>query len=208
MKKMLAIVVLLMLLLAGTIAAQASWIAPTPFSVYSQDGRRVFQFEPNSWEDLAPDEQMTATISLYEDDEVIYVVDDFRFLAFESSFVFSDCLNYFAFFYPDTFTYALAFYENGQLIRRYRVDELMRRMPRFSTSVGHFWENHDARTFDPEINLLTVTTVDRQTHVFDITTGELVETNAPLQWWAWAAISGIVILAAALVYVIIRHRKT
>jgi len=159
----------------------ANWeTAPRRFSVYSRDGQRVFRFEPVV--ELFEDGTITrqASISLHEDDEEIWRVDDFRYNAFESNFVFSNDLTHFAFFYPDTHVHALAFYTNGRLTRRYRDDELVLNLDRAAiTSDGFQWENHTGRVFEPAIYELTVVSVDGLTHVFNISTGNLVIIETP-----------------------------
>jgi len=177
-KYILASLLALALLLAAAIPSGACWMPPEPFSVLSEDGKRVFEFTPVS------DNETThySIITLRGNGDELWRIGDFHHLAFESSFLFSDCFAYFAFFYPDTGTYALEFYANGELTRRYRVDELILEdsdMWDVQYSIGYQWEDWESRSFDASTYLLQVNTVDDIGYEFDIRTGEIVRPENP-----------------------------
>ena len=72
--------------------------------------------------------------------------------------------------------FALDFYANGNLIRRYDVLELVEDYSELrQTSTRVFWKQQ--HNFDAENNILSVMTVDDITYMFDITTGEIMSIN-------------------------------
>ena len=71
---------------------------------------------------------------------------------------------------------ALIFYADGLVQRTYRIADLVRNLDRVELSIGSaFWVNRRTIDFNSETNLLTLTTVDNLTYVFDITTGAITE---------------------------------
>ena len=217
------------LVFASVLQISACWASPEAFLVHSEDGQRVFRFEPASWEELEPEEIATAKISLHDSaGKVIWQAEDFQYLAFEGSFVFTEDLSCFAFFFPDTYTYALAFYANGELLRQYRVDELLKNINKMpETSIGYSWRGPEEHVLNPENNTLTVTTVEKRDFVFDMTTGELlsgsienpilaaaeeiatfIEVATPdTQWWMWGALIGGLGLLAVIVFIVILRKQ-
>ena len=171
MKKLFAVLLGLALLFALTLPAAACWEAPTPFAIYAADGQ-VFRFAPN--EPQSPYETMTATISLHDaDGEELWRVNDFYALAFEHSFLFSEDLNSFAFFFPNTAHYALEFFSNGLWLATYTVDDLVdSREEGLTLSTGYPWEDVAGRAFNLCTNELTVVTRDGVSHVFNLATGQ------------------------------------
>jgi len=158
MKKLCVVVALLVVF---ALPAAACWLPPEPFTVQGQD--RVFTFEPADWEIDA-----TASVSLHDENgNEIWRIDDFSALAFEGSFVFSYDMNEFAFFVANTHEYALKIYADGQLQFVYRVDdfiEIDHDAPLLS--IGHQWL--ETREFDPDTNLLTLTTTQGDVRVIDL----------------------------------------
>ena len=227
MKKTITAVLGLALLFALALPVAACWMAPEPFTVYSEDGQRVFRFAPNEPSDLY--EPSTATISLHDaDGEELWRVDNFHSLAFESSFLLSDDLASFAFFFPNTAHYALEFYANGVRMATYTVDDLVgSREEGMLLSIGYPWENWEGRSFDSAANELTVVTRDGVSHVFDLATGQspwlssyvpIADTIAPDAAgatvgfvWTWAVIAAgvaVLIVAMAALVMLLRRRKT
>ncbi|MCL2530693.1 MAG: hypothetical protein FWE40_00855 [Oscillospiraceae bacterium] len=160
MKKLCVVVALLIVF---TLPAAACWLPPESFEAHADYAGRVFTFEPADWEIDA-----TASVSLSDAaGEEIWRIDDFPPLAFESSFAFSHCMNEFAFFVPNSHVYALKLYADGELQFVYRVDDFItidEDAPMLS--IGHHWL--EARDFDPDTNLLTLTTVQGDVHVLDL----------------------------------------
>jgi len=160
MKKLL---VALLLLCVFAFPVAACWLPPEPFETHAENADRVFTFEPVDWE-LGT----TASVSLSDvDGDEIWRIDDFPALAFEGSFVFSQNMNEFAFFVPDTHVYALKLFADGELQFVYRVDdfiEIEEDGPVFS--LGHHWL--EEREFDSATNLLTLTTTQGDVHVLDL----------------------------------------
>jgi len=231
MKKYIFVsVIVFVLLFAAAIPAGACWMPPEPFTVQSDDGQREFHFRPYSvsWADPEITETMFAEISLHENGDELWRTE-FHHLAFEGSFVFSDCLNYFAFFYPNTDVYALEFYANGERTRRYRVDELVHRdseMWEVQFSIGYQWEDWETRVFEPATYLLQVNTVDDIGYEFDIRTGEPARgeyvdppeaanptqaefpSTSAVSSVVWLALAGSIGIPAAATIIIILRRRT
>jgi len=70
---------------------------------------------------------------------------------------------------------ALVFYKNGVITRVYTVGDLVRIPFLVERSISMaWWLNRDSIEFDAETNRLTLTTSERITYVFDITTGEII----------------------------------
>jgi hypothetical protein len=72
---------------------------------------------------------------------------------------------------------AVAFYQNGTLMKSYLVRDLVANPQALPHSVSHYqW--HNEVTFDPDQLHLTIATVPGITYRFDVTTGEMVKPGA------------------------------
>lgn len=172
------IILLLITTLAfgGITALADSFVPPEPFEIWSEDGRYVFRWNPND----DSRSHWTAQAGVYRDDVLIYSVENLPTTGeSERSFYFSDDLRFMVFRPTVSQVAALGFFENGVLLRSYRIDELVRNMEVVTYSVSMAsWENSSARVFDSDNNTLTIVTLDDITYVFDITTGEIIYDNA------------------------------
>jgi len=80
---------------------------------------------------------------------------------------------------PNTKELAVAFYKEGRLLSRYSVGDLVRFAWVLPTTVSHFmWQKETF--FDSQANQLTITTLNGEKYVFDITSGEIIEKELPL----------------------------
>ena len=79
--------------------------------------------------------------------------------------------------YHSTKSIALAFYGNGVLLQKYTVADLVMDLSTVGRSVTMArWVEWPRYIFDAASNHLTVTTVDNISHIFDITTGNIIST--------------------------------
>ncbi|MCL2531147.1 MAG: hypothetical protein FWE40_03190 [Oscillospiraceae bacterium] len=209
MKKFAVLLLVLALLFAGTLVVHADdWAAPVSFTVRSQDGTRQFDFALIS-ESLVeyPWHAMSAEIILLEGEEVVLWSNDFRTQAYEDQFVFSANLNTFAFFSPvGENDVALELWTDGQLVRTYMVDELVQDMSMVMGTISRmWWEDTQARVFDPATNLLTVVTVDGITHTFAL--GE-APAQSVLSWQVLLVIIiGVIVLGVAVLKIVLLRKK-
>lgn len=146
---------------------------PNPEIMESEDGNRVFVFNP------LEDDRYPA-MGVYKNTEpleLIYLVN-IEHMAFLINFYFSSDMQYFVFIPEASQSVALEFYKNGELIQTYGISSLVKNMDAVGYSISMaFWEDRNRRNFDSADNTLTITTVDNLTYVFDITTGEAIKGN-------------------------------
>ena len=175
-KRLLVVAFVVVLIFTGVISASAGQVNLVPFEIWSEDEVYVFRFEPNEG---GVD---YAQAAVYRGEELIYTVEGLR-LATRNSFFFSRDMRRFAFMPPLEHEIALQFYANGTLVRTYHIRELVRNINRIRlSSAGPLWireirTSGGGRRWDmdflPEHNQLVITTADRITHTFDITTAEV-----------------------------------
>jgi len=186
-KKSTLVLLISVIMMFSGVAIYADDFVVDPFRITSEDGSKVFIYTPNPHFNRRRDSRLPATGLYYNTDplELIYLLDDIGW-AFENDFFFSPDFRHLAFFRELSFDIALEFYEDGILIKRYMIDDLVKNMNEvwFSTSSAH-WAKRASRNFDTTNNILTVTTVDNLTHVFDIKTGETINGtvgDTPSSW--------------------------
>ena len=108
---------------------------------------------------------------------------------------------------------ALEFYENGQLIKSYAVNDLVASPESLPESVTYFYWKKDSSLND-EQKRLHVRTLNREEYTFDITTGEIVMSSSntgigEILAENVAVISMVLIgLIIVLVWVYVKYRKT
>jgi hypothetical protein len=106
---------------------------------------------------------------------------------------------------------ALAFYKNGQEIKRYRVNELVAIPIKLPHSVSHFeWQEN--ASFDAEQKLLWIRTLNKEEYTFDVTTGKIVkgiraEPRITLVIGSIAVAMLIIIFAGAMLFRRIQSQK-
>ncbi len=74
---------------------------------------------------------------------------------------------------PDVQELAVAFYENGELLKRYIISDLISKPKSLPSSVSHFEWKKDV-SFDDTLERLTIITTEENKYVFDIKSGEMV----------------------------------
>ncbi len=68
---------------------------------------------------------------------------------------------------------AVAFYDQGKLIKKYLIRDLIKNRKKLKSSVSHFrWQKEIL--FHDETKRLVIATLDDQKYVFDITTGNII----------------------------------
>ena len=173
--KRLVFISIVFLLLITNVAAD-SWAPPAPFEIPSNDGARVFRFEPNPDNTYNPDTKCDAALYKIGYSESIYTVKDLRSWAYKNNFYFSYDSMHFAFIPPTDFDIALEFYSNGLLVKTYKIKDLVKDYSKVkhSTSTAHWLDIESVHSQD---NTLSLKTCDNQTYIFDITTGNIVNDN-------------------------------
>jgi len=169
-RKSIMTVLLSVLIMFGGVAVSAdSFMKPEPFEIWSEDGTKVFKWNPIMEKD-------SAQAGVYQNDELFYSVENLPILGESASnFFFSEDFEYMVFIPSVSQIVALGFFENGVLLRSYRIDELVRDMNVVTYSVTMaLWQNGSARKFDTVNNTLTILTIDDITYVFDINTGKII----------------------------------
>ena len=171
MKKFVLLLVAFLIITAmfdGVTAHADDFPVPNPEILESEDGSRIFVFNPYG------DEAYPAmgVYSNTEPIELIYTIN-LQHMAFKINFYFSSDMQYFVFIPEASQNIALEFYGNGDMIQMYWIGNLVKNMDKVSYSISMaFWENRNRRNFDITNNTLSITTVDDLTYVFDITTGK------------------------------------
>ncbi|MCL2285347.1 MAG: hypothetical protein FWC32_03170 [Firmicutes bacterium] len=169
----------------GTTVFADRFSPPKPFEIWSEDETTVFRWNPITDEFGS---SRTAQAGVYRNGELIWSVENLPTRG-ESvrSFFFSDDFRFMVFKPSVCQIAALGFFENGVLLRSYRIDELVRDMSVVIYTVSTAsWENHTARYFDTTNNTLTIVTRDDINYIFDITTGEIIYDTIgerPLPLW-------------------------
>jgi len=201
-KKSIIALLLVTIMVFGGVTAYADEFVITPFTIESEDGSRVFIFTPP----FHPNDSYLATGVYYNTEplELIYLVENIG----EGGFVFSSDFKHLAFFSGGPWG-GIGFYENGILLKRYRIEDLVENMDlvRFYTASVVIWKLSESTIFNSANNTLTITTVDNLTYVFDITTGEIIENNRPGFQYFILVLSGIGVVVCITVFFVIRNHQ-
>ncbi|MCL1853525.1 MAG: hypothetical protein FWF88_10950 [Peptococcaceae bacterium] len=178
-----------------------SWVSPGPFSITSDDGAKVFHYNPSYDTDGLP---ATGVYSNTETLEPLYLVEDLLW-AYKDDLIFSGDLRYFVFIPSVSQSMALRFYENGHEMKEYGIKDLVKKMSTVTyTSSSAFWLR--TSEFFPASNTLAITTTDNRIYTFDVTSGEILEVVAQppdrregaVPWYAVVAIAGLGIIGCLL----------
>ena len=175
-KSVIAMLLALMWMFGSMTVYADSFPEPEPFEMVSDDGTMVFRWVPGPKDSYSA----TAQAGVYRNDEQVYSVENLpTYGASAHEYLFSTDFKYLVFKPTTDQVTALGFFENGVLLRSYRIDKLVRDMNVVSYSVSTAsWENWRGRVFDADNNTLTIVTLDDITYVFDITTGEIIYDTA------------------------------
>jgi len=151
---------------------------PIPFEVFSECGYYVFRFEPTD-DFFEPGSMALFNVTT---DELIYTVEWFDFpghphLIYENSFHFSDDLRYFNFI-PVSQSVGILFYANGQMVNSHNIDDLVEdhSLIRYSVTMAD-WRSRKPIAIDYQNNTLTLETIDNITYIFDLRTGEILDSE-------------------------------
>jgi len=177
--KLIIAMILAVIITPGGVTTYAdSFMPPEPFEIWSDDGTTVFRWNPGTEDNWAFGG--TAQAGVYQNDELIYSVDNLPIIGESAhSFLFSTDFRYLVYRPSVSQIVALGFFDNGVLLRSYRIDELVRDMNVVTYSVSTAaWESRQGRDFDAANNTFTIVTRDNITYVFDITTGEIIHDTA------------------------------
>jgi hypothetical protein len=100
-------------------------------------------------------------------------------------------------------TEAFSFFENGKVIRSYKVGALVDTTLTLPHTVSHFyWEK--SMSLDDSSRMLFVTTLNKDQYAIDITTGNVISTFRPMRIIA-SITAGLVVMAIA--FVVLRRRQ-
>lgn len=204
-KKFVLIILIAVALFSSTLFASADeWIEPGPFDIRSGDGSMVFRFEAD-----ASSRYSTAAVYQNTDPQtLLYEVQNLRAFAFERDFFFSNDFRHFAYMPSPDFDIAIEFFSEGVLTKTYYIKDLVKNHKKiqYSTSSA-WWMNNDAQVVHNG-DTMTVTTVDNWVYIFDITTGEIIEThgNSPINL-AIIIIIGICVVGCIVFLLLHKKRK-
>ncbi|MCL2662546.1 MAG: hypothetical protein FWE83_04365 [Oscillospiraceae bacterium] len=169
-------------LFGGITASADSFVMPEPFIRESEDGSRVFVFNPHA------DENFPA-MGVYKNAdplELIYEIS-LGYMVFDRDFHFTDDMRSFVFVPQVSQDIGVEFYRDGILMHSYRIPNLVGdgRQVLYSVSMA-FWYDYESRIFDSASNTFTITTVDNLTYLFDAITGEAIEGEIIITEEVWS----------------------
>jgi len=101
---------------------------------------------------------------------------------------------------------ALEFYENGGLLRSYRVSDLVAAPQKLPRTVSHLAWRAESE-FDAEKGELYLRTENDEDYLFDVTTGDIIEKRQPTTAPPCLLIGGIVVLGPVGVPLIRKRSK-
>jgi len=155
----------------GFIALADSFVMPEPSLIISEDGSRIFAFNPDKDESYP---EMGVYLNK-EPLELEYLIS-FGHLTFESDFFFSSDMRYFVYMPTISQDRVIYFYEGDTLLQSYRIPNLVykRNTVTYSVSMA-MWYRFESRNLDRINNTFTITTLEDITFVFDVTTGDAIE---------------------------------
>ena len=190
-----------------SIAAHASPPPPLrPFYVDIGNGM-VFHFTPDGYE-----ERGYLPTGVYLDGELVYLInepfylyDRFRAYFSNDGMTFLEVpviLHPFGVFtshraeeWHPYGTAAVRVFYRGDVVKYHRIPDLVNNKNRLRVSDSHvWWDELSLRHHDFENNTLQVTTLERRTITFDITTGAIINIQQRIPW---LLIAGITVIAAA-----------
>ena len=151
----LAVLLTAIMILGGTTVFADTFFPPEPFEIWSEDETTVFRWNPTDDEFWS---LRTAQAGVYRNGELVWSVENLPSTGESArSFLFSDDFRFMVFRPNVSQIAALGFFDNGVLIRSYRIGELVRDMSVVTYSVTTAsWENWSGRYFDTINNTLTI----------------------------------------------------
>ena len=214
----LCLCLVLLLVFAHLPLARADdWPPPCPFYVLSADESRVFHVTPDGdWADFP------ATGLYYNTQPLIpiYLVENPCWTLWDHDFFFSDDMQYFVWIpranakrhsFNAAGATALVFYANGIVQKTYMVSDLVHDFDALTWTTSTVrWLNSITPEGRRDIsfaedNRLTVRTVDGETYVFDITSGEMIEAGR-VGSAIFFAVGGLVLIGGVTLLIVQRRR--
>ena len=210
MKKVFTICLILVLIFSNAPSASACWAQPVPFEIFSEDGSRVFVFNPveNSFDN--------AYAGVYEivnnERRLIYTVEDLSSFAYESDFRFSADMMHFARIFPPSGMATFEVFSNGVRTRVVMRNDFIRNYAgiEVETSIGPFYTvTWRIENYPPEYNVITISTSEGKNLLFDLETAEFISENVfpgSVDFSGFVTFSGSVIaFVGAIVFFIARR---
>ena len=168
-----------LLIFVSAVPALASWAAPEPFEVFSEDGTRVFVFTPGAYG------TGSAHAAVYtingaapnQERQVVYTVVDLSSFAYESNFYFSSDMNHFARMFNPSGSPIFEVFSNGIRTRTVFRNDIIENhsSTEAETSIGpRYTVNWTIESFSPEEAILTISTGEDNTFLFDLARAEFV----------------------------------
>lgn len=108
-------------------------------------------------------------------------------------------------FTPNYDEIALEFYENGGLLRSYRVSDLVAEPQRLPHTVSHYFWDAEAE-FNGEKRELYLKTENGKEYLFDVTTGDIIRESKPVTAQAILIVIGAVVVLGLVLGYFIRQK--
>ena len=220
MKKFIPILTTLICLTIGNCALADSLARPRSYTKVTENGQYVFVMLVEDSEPLfGSSGKQYLSSGLYQNygtNTLLWTVDWFAFNVYVSSdgkhlVRMGSCADLNNKREPNLKELAVAFYENGKLLKEYLIYDLIHDPKRLSLSVSHFAWKKDV-VFNDNIDRLTIITLDDQQYVFDIKSGEIVLGKSPNHYINQYSIAVFLIVVLSIIAIIIiaklRKKKT
>ncbi|MCL2628184.1 MAG: hypothetical protein FWD44_05775 [Oscillospiraceae bacterium] len=176
MKKILVCALLVVALISvNAQPAQACWMAPLEFELFSKDGSRVFVFEPRS------DDPNTATAGVYDyidgKLQLIYEVKGLASFTYASCFFFTDDMMHFINVFPQEGADAFEAFSSGIRTRVVERSEFIDNHASIEgeSSIGpNYTVNWKIEGYSSAEHAFVISTTEDKTLLFDPVTAEFV----------------------------------
>ena len=181
-KSLLCFCLMLVFAIFHAMPVAACWAAPKPFEIFSEDGGKVFVFTPDA------DSAASAEAAVYEiaDSErrLVYAVEDLSSFAYEANFFFSSDMNHFARMFNGYGLEIFEVFSNGirtrTVLRSDIIDDYASEIG--FTSIGPMYAvNWRIEYFSPGEAMLTISTGEGNTFLFDLTNARFTTESAPYE---------------------------
>jgi len=106
------------------------------------------------------------------------------------------------------------FFDNGILVKSYGVEDLIINQNNLPwTTAGMFWRYGEGSIFDRErffnvhASTLTITTLENNVFVFDITSGDVIAPLWRAAWFRYTVISTVLLAASAVIFIVYKRKR-
>jgi len=179
MKKNFVFCVLIIIFgFACTSVAGACWAQPMQFEVFSEDGRKVFVFNPS--EDSF-DNAYAAVYEIINDERhIVYTVENLTSFSYEGNFYFSTDMTHFVRTFPESGMTAFEVFSNGIKTREVMRSDFIKNYSGIEaeTSIGPMykvtWEIDKSSISD---DVITIKTSEGNAMSFDFTKAKFISEN-------------------------------